>query len=101
MDWLKAFRNYRRVYRVHALQKMFQRNIELNDIDNILKNIKIIEEYHDDKPFPSCLCLGYTKRKRPLHIVFSVNDNDKTVFIITVYEPDPGKWDQKFERRKL
>ena len=54
MDWMKCFKEYNRVYRVHALRRMFVRNITFGEIDEILDRIEVIEEYPDDKPYPSC-----------------------------------------------
>lgn len=58
----------------------------------------VIEDYPDDKYAPSCLLLGFTKRKRPLHIQVSYIDTE-LVRIITIYEPDPDDWID-FSRRK-
>jgi hypothetical protein len=49
----------------------------------------IIEEYPEDKYGPSCLILGKTKMGRPLHVQCSL---PPTVWIITLYEPDPQEW---------
>lgn len=100
MDWLKCFKNYERQYRTHALERMIKRNIDFTDIDEITNTLTVIEEYPDDIPYPSCLVLGFTLSKRPIHIVFSVNKTEKIVFIITIYEPDIQKWDNNFKRRK-
>jgi len=100
MEWLNCFLNYKKIFRAHALERMYQRNINFNDLKKIKKNIKIIEEYPEDKPFPSCLALGFSNSKKPIHIVFSVNEPEKTVIIITIYQPDVKKWVDNFTRRK-
>ena len=41
------------VYREHAIQRMFERDIFEIDVENTIKNGEIIEEYIDDKPYPS------------------------------------------------
>jgi hypothetical protein len=40
---------------------MFERNISDEVVEKVIKNGKIIEEYLDDKPYPSFLILGYEK----------------------------------------
>ncbi|MBI2082833.1 MAG: DUF4258 domain-containing protein [Deltaproteobacteria bacterium] len=60
---------------------------------------EIIESYPKDRPVPSCLIYGNTKKRRPLHIVCAPLLGEETLVIITVYEPDPDKW-INFKRRK-
>ncbi len=40
------------IYRVHAIERMFQRDISEEAVELVVKNGEIIEEYLDDKPFP-------------------------------------------------
>ena len=86
------------VFRVHAIQRMFQRSISEKDVRNILTEGETIEQYFDDKPYPSRLILGWID-KRPIHIVAADNDRDNEIVIITVYEPDIEKWSDDFRRR--
>jgi len=78
---------------------MFQRDIHENDIEHILTNGEIIERYDEDFPLPSMLINGLTSKKRPLHLVLSVNHSEQKVIIITSYEPDSLKWSDNFSRR--
>lgn len=82
----------------HVSDRMFQRNIAADEIVEAILNGKIIEEYPDDYPYPSCLILGITIRKRTLHIVVGVTD--AKIWIITVYVPANDKWNDDFTRRK-
>ncbi len=100
MNWPECFSEYKHVFRVHAIERMFERNIDLDDIEQVGKNFEIIEEYPNDFPFPSCLVLGINKSNRPIHVVFSVNHKDKTVIIVTAYKPNKDKWEDNFKRRK-
>jgi len=61
---------------------------------------EIIQEYPDDKPYPSVLIFGQTNNKRPLHIVCSYNNDEDIAIIITVYEPNPNRWID-FKRRRI
>ncbi|QSZ42377.1 DUF4258 domain-containing protein [Sulfurimonas aquatica] len=45
------------IYRVHAVERMFQRDIEDVDVEYVIKNGNVIESYTDDKPYPSYLSL--------------------------------------------
>lgn len=99
VDWIKCFREYRKEYRSHAIQKLVERNIDFTEIDEITDNLKVVKEYEEDTPYPSCLVLGFSKAKRPLHVVFSVDHSIRTVYMITVYEPDVTRWSEDFTRR--
>jgi hypothetical protein len=52
----------------HALNKALERNIELKDAFEVVKNGVIITEYKDAKPHPCYLILGYIN-DQPLHAV--------------------------------
>ena len=86
------------MFRVHAIQKMFERGIGQEDVQEVLGRGEVLREYPEDTPFPSRLILGW-RGDRPLQLVVA-NDEGENTFIITVYEPDPGKWDLEFRRRK-
>ncbi len=87
------------VFRVHALQRMAQRGISPADIRHVLEECLVLEEYQDDKPYPSCLVLGWIA-KRPLHVVIAEDAASKETIVITVYEPDTDKWMPGFMRRR-
>ena len=53
---------------------------------------KVIESYPDDKPYPSILIYGTTKKKRPLHIVCAYSEEEDLTIVITTYQPDPELW---------
>ena len=61
---------------------------------------EVIENYPDDKPYPSVLVYGRTATGRPLHVVCAYAEADDLAIVITVYEPDPVRW-VNFERRRL
>ncbi len=82
----------------HAVKRIIERNISELEIRATSNNVKIIEEYPDDKYSPSCLLLGFTQNKRPLHMQISVEDSE-ILKIITIYEPDEAQW-INFEKRR-
>lgn len=85
-------------FTVHALERRIGRNISKIEIEEAISNGEIVEEYPKDKYIPSCLILGYTKKKRPLHIQVSYNP----VWIITCYDPSekPEEWLSDFKHRR-
>ncbi len=89
---------HRLVYRVHAVERMFERRITGADVEEVLLSGEVIAVYPDDTPYPSRLMLGFV-RGRPLHVAFADNTAAAERIIITVYEPDPRQWDSAFRRR--
>ena len=53
---------------------------------------KVIEDYPDDKPYPSCLIYGNTFSQEPVHSVWAYNQENRWAVVITVYRPDPQRW---------
>jgi hypothetical protein len=58
----------RLVFRVHAIQRMFERGIAKEDVRQALSTGKTIEAYPEDQPYPSRLVLGWIGT-RPIHVV--------------------------------
>ena len=90
--------DYSVVYRLHAIQRMFERNVSVDELRNIINEGKVIERYKNDSPYPSRLVLGKVN-DRSLHIVITENKTEKKMIVITVYEPEKRKWIKNDERR--
>ena len=56
---------------LHAKNEMSLKEDDISEKELIeaILNGKIIENYTDDKPFPSCLVFGRTGEDRPIHAV--------------------------------
>ncbi len=100
MKWLECFWNFKREYRVHSLERMVEQNISFEELDEVFLDMELVETYPEDTPFPSCLVLGYTKQREPLHLVYAVDEIEEKVYIITIYKPDQRKWQKDYKRRK-
>jgi hypothetical protein len=61
---------------------------------------EIIEDYPDDKPYPSCLIYGQNFSGDPVHSVWAFNDENQWAVLITVYCPDPERWINFRERKE-
>ena len=83
----------------HAITRMFERSISRHEVQEVLQTGETVEDYPNDKPFPSCLMLGFIEN-RPLHVVVAVEDSTKTCYIITAYDPDPLLWESDFRTRR-
>ena len=85
------------IYRLHAIERMFERDISEDDVESVVKNGKVLETYINDKPYASYLCLGFVD-DRVIHVVYS-KDQENSIIIITVYEPNITKWEADFTQR--
>jgi hypothetical protein len=87
------------IFRVHAVQRLFERKVSAAKVSQAIHSGETIEDYSAEMPEPGRLILGY-QGKRPFHVVTSENPEANAVTVITVYIPDPGKWDQDFKSRR-
>jgi len=85
------------IYRLHAVERMFERDISEKEVRTCIEDGEVIESYPDDKPYPSFLNL-YVLNNKALHVVYAKDKN--TTIVITVYKPDPLLWEENFKTRK-
>ena len=93
----KAVKGGQIEWKRHALERMIERVVSRTQVLEVLVKGDIIEEYDDDKPFPSTLILAFVG-KRALHVVVALNLG--TAFVITVYEPQSNLFGPEFRERK-
>jgi len=90
---LKAcFAAERALYTSHARKEMRIEEfgpISEQEVCEAITSGESIEDYSDD---PSALILGYTRLRRPLHVVCAHSSEDDIAIVITVYQPDPARW---------
>ena len=82
---------------LHAIKRMRNRKISSDDVINAVLTGEIIEQYQEDKYFPSCLIFNnnYTA---PLHTV--VSNDEQNMYIITAYYPTLNEWKSDYKTRK-
>jgi len=78
---------------------MFERGINEAEARTVLQKGDVIEARADDLPYPSRLVLGFSKQ-RAIHIVAADNHAERETIVITVYEPDPKRWDSTLRKRR-
>lgn len=78
---------------------MFDRHVSVRSVSRALQAGETIEDYSTEMPEPGRLILGF-QGKRPFHVVISENPEANEVTVITVYVPDPRKWDKNFTSRR-
>ncbi len=83
----------------HAVDQGIRRRISVQEVREAIANGEIIEEYPEDKYWPSYLIYGRTAAGRALHVQCS-HPSRTLVKIVTLYEPDPARWIDFRERRQ-
>lgn len=83
----------------HAIKQMSHpdRLISSDDVENVVANGEVIEDYPEDARGHSCLMLGFEVDGAPLHVVCSPKED--YLAIITAYTPDPKRWSPDFRVR--
>lgn len=99
-DIIESIRNDRIRITDHADEEAHADNLTFEEIITSVVQGEIIEEYPDDKPFPSCLIFGMNMRKDPIHSVWAYNTVNHWAVLITVYRPKPDRWIKWKKRRK-
>ena len=88
------------VFRLHAIQRMFERNIAVDGVATVFREGYAIEDYPADYLYKSALWLGI-ERGRPLHVVAADSPAGDERIIITAYEPDAALWTSDWTTRKI
>jgi hypothetical protein len=96
---ISSMNNRRVIFRVHAIQRMFERQVSVEQVRQVLRSGEMIEDYSDEMPAPGGLMLG-RRGRRPIHVVMAENTKEDETVVITVYEPDPSQWKPGFKDRK-
>jgi len=97
---IEAIRHNRIKNTDHADEEAENDQLTFDEVYFSVLNGEVIEDYPDDKPYPSCLIYGQTFSGDPIHSVWAFNEQSKWAVLITVYRPDPGQWIDWRKRRK-
>lgn len=83
----------------HVDEEAMNDGLSCNEIIDSIPTGEIIEQYPEDKPYPSCLILSKNRKDEPIHSVWAYNHVTSASALITVYRPDPDQWiDWKIRR---
>jgi hypothetical protein len=86
-------------WQIHALERMTKRGISTQIVKQVLLKGEIIEDYPDEKPFPTALFLGWFKGE-PFHVVSALDSLSGYCFVITVYRPDLNHFEPNYKTRR-
>jgi hypothetical protein len=96
---INAVQNGKIEWQTHALERMMKRGISGEIVKQVLLKGEIIEDYPDDKPFPTALFLGWFEGK-PFHVVTALDSHSGYCFVITVYRPDLEHFESDYKTRR-
>ncbi|MCK4352463.1 DUF4258 domain-containing protein [candidate division WOR-3 bacterium] len=74
---------------LHAIKRMDERGIWLDEISSAIMEGKIIKSYPNDRPYPSHLIQGYT-RGESLYILCALGE--EMLYIVTTHWLTPKEW---------
>jgi len=88
------------LWTAHALERLQERDITVEDVKSCIMNGEIIEEYPQDFPHPSALIFGYNLNGKIIHVVCGIDE--RFLYLITAYVPTTAKFfeDLKTRRKK-
>lgn len=89
--------NYRVTH--HADEEAQNDELRFDEIFFSVHHGEIIENYPEDRPYPSCLICGSNADGEPVHSVWAYVEANHQAILITVYRPDPVRWINWRERR--
>ena len=98
-DLVDAIRHDRIRITDHADEEAQADHLSFDEVLISVYQGEIIEDYPDDKPYPSCLVYGETFKREPVHSVWAYNQGNRWAVLITVYRPDPERWINWRKRR--
>lgn len=89
---INTVRNSRVRITDHADEEAFADDLTYEEVCSSVIRGEIIEDYPNDKPYPSCLIFGKNVSGEPIHSVWAYNPKSLWAVLITVYRPDPQRW---------
>ena len=89
----------RLLFRVHAVRRMSQRGVSVDDVIRVVQSGLQIAEVPSAGSDVVRVILGWSG-PRPLHVVVAGSEGDEYRVVITVYEPDRRRWQADFRRRR-
>ena len=95
---LEALENGTIEWRKHALERMLERDISRREVKMTLKDGEIIDNYETDVPFESALF--FYIGSKPIHVVASLDEASKTIYIITAYVPSVTHFYEDLKTRR-
>jgi hypothetical protein len=84
-------------FTLHAQRELAAETITVAEVLQAIATGQVLENYPTHQRGACCLLYGKTQQHRPLHLVCTTAQ--RTLIIVTVYEPVPPKWTTPTQRR--
>ena len=97
-DFKKFCADGKILWTAHALERLQERDISVEDVKNCIMNGEVIEEYPNDFPNPSALIFGCALDGKILHVVCGIDEN--FLYLITAYVPTTEKFFDDLKTRR-
>ena len=91
-DIIAAIRDDRIRITDHADEEAQADRLSFDEVFASVLHGEVLQDYPDDRPYPSCLIYGNTFSGEPVHSVWAYNPDNEWAVLITVYRPDPERW---------
>lgn len=99
-DLIRAIGERKVIITDHADEEADNDDLSFDEVYFSVVRGEIIEEYPEDRPHPSCLVYGETFGGDPVYSVWAYNEASGFGVIITVYRPDPARWEPNWKTRR-
>ena len=100
-DIADAIRHDRVRITYHADKEARADRLSLDEVYTSVFQGRMIEDYADDRPYPSCLIYGNNFSREPIHSVWAYNQETRNAVLVTVYRPDKNRWLNWITRRRI
>lgn len=98
----RCVREGRLLWSHHVNMRLRQRRVSRSLVMESVDSYQIIEQYpkgRTSRYLPSCLVYA-EHHGEAIHTLFALDRGGDTVRVITLYRPDPARWEVGFLRRK-
>jgi hypothetical protein len=97
---IDAIRGHRVRITDHADEEATADRLILDDVYFSVEHGDLVEDYPQDRPYPSGLIHGVSPVNEHIHSVWAYNASNGWAVLVTVYRPDPARWIDGRIRRK-
>jgi len=95
----ELIRQRRVIWKHHALERILERGLTRSIVLDAVLRGELIEDYTEDRPFPSGLFLGW-HGNQPLHVVITLDTAENVIAVITAYEPKIEHFEPDYRTRR-
>ena len=85
----------------HGYDELAEDGLKAREVLAGVKEAVVVEEYLNYAKGPCVLLLQKDRAGEPIHVVWGIpKGHERPVVLVTAYQPDPGRWDKTFTRRR-